>query len=189
MSKTLSNILTVFKVLGIIAKVVFILCIVGGAGCLLGLFMLPLASTPFVADALAKAEIGLESSYFACIAGAVVCAGEAVFAFLAEKYCQSVQKEGTPFSIDGSKQCLRLGIASLIIAVATETALGIASGIVLLFSESAAIEADIGGGISLTMGLFLLFLSMIFKYGAELRSSAAEKAEQEKAQDTHGETL
>ena len=166
MSKTLSNILTVFKVLRVIAKVVFILCIVGGAGCLLGLAALPLARIPSVT----------ELSYFACIAGACVCAGEAVFAYLAEKYFQSVINEGTPFSLDGAKECFRLGIASIIITVAVEVATGVTAGIVMLLSEAPTLDMDVDVTISLTTGLALLFLSMIFKYGAELQTPVADLA-------------
>ena len=166
MSKTLSNILTVFKVLRVIAKVVFILCIVGGAGYLLGLAALPFARIPSVT----------ELSYFACIAGACVCAGEAVFAYLAEKYFQSVINEGTPFSLDGAKECFRLGIASIIITVAVEVATGVTAGIVMLLSEAPTLDMDVDVTISLTTGLALLFLSMIFKYGAELQTPVADLA-------------
>ncbi len=168
MSKTLSNILTVFKVLRVIAKVVFILCIVGGAGCLLGLAALPLAS--------GMPGGVTEVSYFACIAGACVCAGEAVFAYLAEKYCQGVMNEGTPFSLDGAKECFRLGIASIIITVAVEVATGVTAGIVMLLSEAPTLDMDVDVTISLTTGLALLFLSMIFKYGAELQTPVADLA-------------
>ena len=51
MSKTLSHILTVFKVVRVIAKVVLILCIVGGVGCLIPLVTLPLV------DGLLKAQL------------------------------------------------------------------------------------------------------------------------------------
>ena len=166
MSKTLSNILTVFKVVRVIAKVVFILCIIAGAGCLFGLAALPFERIPSVT----------ELSYFACIAGACVCAGEAVFAYLAEKYFQSVINEGTPFSLDGAKECFRLGIASIIITVAVEVATGVTAGIVMLLSEAPTLDMDVDVTISLTTGLALLFLSMIFKYGAELQTPVADLA-------------
>ena len=202
MSKTLSNILTVFKVVRVIAKVVFILCIVGGAGCLLGLAMLPLANVPFLSEALAEAEIGFASSYFACIAGAFICAGEAVFARLTEKYCQKVINEGTPFSFDGANECFRLGIASIIITVALEVATGVTAGVILLLSEASTLDTEIDITISLTTGLVFLFLSMIFKHGAELQAPVADlavpaesteeeeqKAEQKEEQESETTTL
>lgn len=176
MSKTLSNILTVFKVAKIIAKVVFILCIVGVAGCILGLVALPMVDS---LQALTDIEVDLPSAYVGCIVGAIVCAGEVVFAFLAGRYFENVLNAGTPFTSEGAKESFRLGIASLIISVATSIIAGIASSVVLLIASAAAVEPDVSASFSISTGLFFLFLSLIFKHGAELRASCAEQTQQE----------
>ena len=173
MSKTLSNILTVFKVVRIIAKVVFILCIVGGVGCLVGLislsFMGDLLSNPLFAEE----GLSLPKAYLGCIVGAIACAGEAVFAFMAEKYFQNVLNAGTPFTFDGAKESFRLGLASIIISVATSVAAGIGSFVVLLCTSAweTNLEFDLDLSVSLSTGLFFLFLSLIFKHGAEQQNS------------------
>ncbi len=173
MSKTLSNILTVFKVARIVAKVVFILCIVGGAGCLLGLVTLPFVGL------VAPTEPSLASAYFGCLSGLIVCAGELLLAFWAERYFKGVLTTGTPFTFEGAKESLRLGIASLIISAATSVAVGMISFLFLLFASPNVSEFDISTSVSLSTGLFFLFLSLIFKHGAELRTSAAEEATSE----------
>lgn len=177
MNKTLSNILTVFKVAKIVAKVIFILCIVGGAGCLIGLVTLPLA------EALAEEKLNLPSAYLSCIVGAIACVGEAVFAFLAERYFGNVLNAGTPFTFEGAKESFRLGIASIIISVATSIIAGIIAFVFLLFTTPTTLETDANVSISISMGLFLLFLSLIFKHGAELQASSEEEPQQE-AQDS-----
>ena len=176
MSKTLSNILTIFKVAKIVAKVAFILCIVGVVGCLIGIAALPLAA---VVLALVKEGLDLPSSLLGCIIGLIACAGGAVFLFLAERYCKNVLDAGTPFTLEGAKECFRLGIASIIVAVATAVLAGIAAFIIQLIVYPAILEPDVSGTISISTGLFFLFLSLIFKHGAELEAAAAEKAQQE----------
>lgn len=178
MSKTLSNILTVFKVARVIAKVVFILCIVGAAGCLLALAALPIAGT-----ILSGEGIDISYTYPACIVGLIACAGEIVFAFLAERYFKNVITAGTPFTLEGSKECFRLGITSIIISVATSIIAGFAAAICMILTMSAS-ELDFDMSMSLSTGLFFLFISLIFKYGAEVKQ-AAEIAEA--AQNTPNE--
>lgn len=179
MSKTLSTILTIFKVARILAKIVFILCIVGGAGCVLGLISLPLVGG-LMSVGIFSAEEGLSlpSAYLGCIVGIIACAGEAVFAFLAERYFQNVLKAETPFTFDGAKESFRLGLVSIIISVAISVASGIVAFVFLLFASS-FVEPEIDMSFSLSTGLFFLFLSLIFKYGAELQKPCEEKAKQE----------
>ncbi len=169
MSKALSNILTVFKVARILAKVAFILCIVGGAGCLLGLITLPFVGL------VAPAEVSLSTAYFGCLSGLIACAGEILLAFWAEKYFKSVLDAGTPFTFAGAKECFRFGIASLIVSASVSVAVGMISFLFFLFAAPSLAESDVNLSFSLSTGLFFLFLSMIFKYGAELRLSAEEK--------------
>lgn len=175
MSKTLSHILTVFKVVKIIAKVIFILCIIGAAFCTLGLIVLPLAglASEFLPEeTLAELGLTISASYVGVFTALIVCIGEAVFAFFAERYFGHVLASGTPFTLGGSKECLRLGLMSIILSVATSVAAGIASFVLLLLDPYSVGEFDITMSVSLSTGLFFLFLSLIFKHGAELQIPA-----------------
>ncbi len=176
MSKTLSTILTIFKVAKIVAKVVFILCIVGGAGCLVGLATLPLLDLAIAAEFVAEEGIELGAAYLACVTGALTCAGEAVFAFFAERYFGHVLESGTPFTFEGSKESFRLGLVSIIVSGAVSVASGMALAIYQLMSSGGA-QLDVDMSVSLTTGLFFLFMSLIFKHGAELK--AVEQAAEE----------
>ena len=178
MNKTLSNILTVFKIAKIFAKVVFILCIVGSAGCLIALTTLPLVESVVSVQSLVEEKIEFSSAYPACIAGLIVCVGEAIFAFMAERYFGNVLSEGTPFTFEGAKASFRLGLASIIISVAASVIAGLAIAFAALFAENVS-EFDVDMSISLSTGLFFLFLSLIFKHGAELQASVTEEPKQE----------
>ena len=179
MSKALSNLLTVFKVAKIVAKVVFILCIIGCAGCVLGVLLLYMTGDLLVAEVFVEEGLSLPAAYLGCIVGAIVCAAEVVFAFLAERYFGNVLNAGTPFTFEGAKESFRLGIASIIISVATSAIAGITSLVFLVFTTSAVAESDVSVSFSISMGLFFLFLSLIFKHGAELKAASAEEPQQE----------
>ena len=171
MTKTLSHILTVFKVVKIISKVVFILCIVGGAGSLLGLLTLPLLKETLTVHFFEAKGLLFGEAYAACLVGLVACIGEAILAFLAGRYFGNVLNAGTPFTFEGAKEAFRFGVTSLIVSVATSTIAGMALGIfTLIWAEPMSI--DIHMSIPVSTGLFFMFLSLIFKHGAEQQSFA-----------------
>lgn len=113
MSKTLSTILTIFKVAKILARVVFILCLIGAGGCLLGLCVLSFVGSVIPADVLLDEGVNLSSSYLSCLTGLVGCAGRSVFAYLSERYFLNVLNDGTPFTFKGSNELFRLGVITI----------------------------------------------------------------------------
>ena len=168
MSKTLSNLLTIFKVAKVLAKIAFILCIIGASGCVLGFFALS-AVDSFMPEALLSNGISVNFAYFELIVGTVACIGTAVFSFFAGKYFKNVLDTGTPFSFDGAKECFRLGVDSIIISAAVALVSAIAAGVVAILENSLALNSNIETSITFSTGLFFMFLSVIFKYGAELQ--------------------
>ncbi len=179
MSKTLSNILTVFKIARILAKIVFICCIIGGVCCLLGLFMLPMVEGVMPDGILAETGFDIDTAYLAMIVAIVSCVGEAVFAFLAERYFKSVLDSQTPFTFNGAKECFRLGVASLIISAAVSIISAIVAGIVVALAQINVVEPDFSTSITLSTGLFFMFISMLFKYGAEQQETLSEETTKE----------
>lgn len=180
MSKTLSTILTIFKVARIIAKILFILSIIGAAGCAVALITLPLAGT-IPSEILALGEVDFVEAYAACIVGAIVCAGEIIITYLSHKYFKNVLEAGTPFTFVGSKECFRLGLTSII----TSCAMSIATGIVVAIYElmvSGGQQLNVESSISLSMGLFFMFMSLLFKHGAEQSISVNENTYEESEQ-------
>lgn len=178
MSKTLSNVLTVFKVARILAKIAFIFCIIGGVGCLVALIMLPFAESMVPLQSLMEEGIDFSVTYSACVAGLVVCVGEAIFAFMAERYFRNVLSAGTPFTLEGANECFRLGLASIIISVSTAVIAGLMVPLVKIFAENAS-EFELDASISISTGLFFLFLSLVFKCGAEFAASVNGESKNE----------
>lgn len=190
MSKTLSIILTVFKVAKIIAKVIFILCIIGGVGCLISLVTLPLLGGMIPKGMLLEEGLDFSSTFLGVFVGFIACVGEAICAFFAEKYFGRVLNDKTPFTFDGSKKCFNLGLISIITSLAVLIASGIVIAIsLLIYPNVPGIEAE--ASISLSTGLFFIFMSYIFKHGAEIQMTDTQRAEQTEAdgEPTHTEQL
>jgi hypothetical protein len=115
------------------------------------------------------------SAYSGCIIGLIACVGEAVFAFLAERYFANVLTDGTPFTFGGAKECFRLGVASIIISVAISLISAITIFVFMLIQLYGK-DFDVDFSISITTGLFFIFMSVIFKHGAELEQASNETA-------------
>ena len=165
--------MTVFKVAKIIAKLVFIFSIIGGAGCLISLVTLPLVENLELIQSFVGEEIEFPTAYSSCCSGFIVCVGEAIFAFFAERYFANVVKTGTPFTLEGSKECFRLGLTSIIISAAASLVAGLVIAVITSLTELTP-DFDVEATFSISTGLFLLFLSLIFKHGAELNGSVGE---------------
>ena len=179
MSKTLSNILTVFKIVRILAKIVFVLCIVGVVCCSLAFLVLPMAESVVGEELFAETGVDFSVTYAVLAVAIVSCIGEAIFAFWAERYCKGVLAVGTPFTFDGAKECFRLGVASLIISLAVSIVSAIISAVVLAMlaiSGGSGFETEFGSSFTLSTGLCLMFISLLFKHGAEQQKTLSEEA-------------
>ena len=86
MSKTLSTILTIFKIARIVAQVIFICCLIGAIACLIGAIALSTLESMLPTEILAKEGISLTDASLACFVGLFVCVGEAIISFFAKKY-------------------------------------------------------------------------------------------------------
>ena len=168
MSKSLSILQTIAKVARIVCKVIFILCLVGGIGCLLGLLVLLAFGRAALEGFDLLGETPFLTGTLGCITGAVACAGEAVVAYYGERYFAKELTAGTPFTKEGAKEIFRLGLIAIIVSFSCSVIVGIVSGIFLIFSSTVP-EGELSMSVSLGTGLFLLLISVIFQYGAELR--------------------
>ncbi len=178
MSKTLSNILTVFKVAKVIAKIAYIFAIIGAVGGLVAFGALAVFN--MFNFLMPENLVGVEfnySYYGLYITGVVSCIGSAILGFLMEKYFASVLNVGTPFTFDGAKEIFRLGIGSLILSAVSSLVAVISAGIINLLEGSIAVNFDLNISVSVVIGLFFMFLSVVFKYGAELQKPVADLTE------------
>ena len=105
---------------------------------------------------------------FLFIAIGITSTAIAVLSKLAVNYFTNELDDGTPFTYSGAKELLRLGILSIAIPAATSTVIGIAFIITKHFWPALSDEIMIGEPISISFGIMLIIMSLVFKHGAEL---------------------
>ncbi|MCM1026546.1 MAG: hypothetical protein NC432_08910 [Roseburia sp.] len=164
----LEKIQKVMKVLKILSKVILIILIVGVA--LSSIAALLVASNVlnagnqflhfvFVPDGLSKGQI-----VGTLAASAVSLLFEGIPTALAYRYFAAELKEGTPFTHAGADRLKQLGIITIVLSLAASLLTEGISNALYLAEEWH--RYDNAGGV--TLGLCLLFLSVIARYGAEL---------------------
>lgn len=178
---TLKTLKTLAKIGKILSTVVFVLCIVGGCLCVAGIISLlvipegfTIGSVTIAALIFEKAGWSMTTCYAAAAIGIVLCAGEAVIAKFAERYFKNELSAGTPFTFDGAKELMRLGILAMSISVGT----AIIAGIIYWIFRFAAkdmneLDFDLGG--SVIIGVMLVVGSLLCRHGAEVSEKTEER--------------
>ena len=180
--KTLKTIQTISKVSKIICEIVFICCLVGGIGCALGIISLALIPESFkIGDVTFKnfveqsADVSLGTCYASMAAAIVICAGEAVLAKIAQKYFVNELKAGNPFTFDGSKEMMVLGIYTICIPLGSNIIASIVYGILKAVLENVdKFDSDILSSVSVGLGIMFVVTGLLCRYGAELKESKEE---------------
>lgn len=182
--KSLKTIQTLAKIGKILSRIIFIFCIVGFCGCVIGLIGIALGANTLkfghfiLSDALqTKAQLSVGSVCAAMSVGMILCIGEAVLAKIAENYFKHELSRGTPFSFEGAKEMLSLGIFTICIPIASQIAAAIVHTVVSKAMNGAApLNLDNSGSVSL--GIMFIVMSVLCKYGAELTSEKSAKSEE-----------
>ena len=130
--KTLKTIQILSKIGKILSKILFVFCIVGFCFCLVGVVSvaagLPALKIGDVTlEGLIRNEAGLSKGdlLVALSVGMAICLGEGVTARFASLYFDRELKDGTPFTLGGSKELLRLGILAIGVPLVTQCVAGI----------------------------------------------------------------
>lgn len=180
--KSLNTIQTMAKVAKIVSNVIFIcaivgLCLfVGGAvGFAVGFDGFKLGGVQV--NGLVSAQDGLSRG--AMIAGLVkgilYCIGAIVIARFSLRYLQNELEAGTPFTKDGAKELQRLGILTAVFSVVAQIVLAIVYTVLeKLYPGEAFAQIDLG--VALTVGLAMIVISQICKYGTQLNGTAEDAA-------------
>ncbi|MBO7400975.1 MAG: hypothetical protein J6U75_07185 [Clostridia bacterium] len=184
-SKTLKTIQTLCKVGRILSKITFIICIVGAALCVAGIISLAVIPEGIKFDGLTiqglvqkHAGVSVNTCYAAMAAGIALCAGGAVLAKFEELYFKRELASGTPFTFDGAKELIRLGV--LTIAIPAVAALVAA----IIFGVMRAVLPDVDEikyniRLYLGMGIGYIFAGLLCRYGAELFAKKGKKEKQQ----------
>lgn len=158
----------------ILSKIVYICCIVGLIGCVVGIIGIivgdyALSFRGLTLHALIVEEGGesIGTVWAAIVSGIIICIGEFFVAKLSYNYFRNELEDGTPFTEEGSKEMLRLGIHIIWIPIATSILTSIAKGIIEhIFIDVKPLESDVSS--SITLGIMFIIMSLICRYGSEI---------------------
>lgn len=179
--KSLNTVQILSKIGKILSKIVYICCIIGAAGCAVGLVSLPFADSGILKIGgvtlygliVNQAGVDLNSLYALMTGAMIVCIGQAVTAKFAEEYFTHELNDGTPFTQTGAKELLRLGILTICVPLGTQILAQIFSGEVAEFVGSGDVF-KLEGGDSVALGVMFIVMSLLCSYGAQLREEKAQ---------------
>ena len=173
--KSLQTIQKTCKVFQALSKIAMILCFVGSGLLLLGLICgIVISSTGAVIAGNMETLYRLTSSasFFemvgSLLAEFVLTLTDALLFFHAWKYFSAEQADGTPFSHRGADLMKRLGIMLIALPAVATILVGVLHGI---FDMTQIEASDVGNGTSVMMGIMLILVSVILRYGADLEAN------------------
>ncbi len=171
--KTLNTIQTFSKIGKVVSKIIYICCIVGICGCVVGAAAILLGGKALKFGGVTlhsilqtEAGISLGTLWAAIAVGIILCIGELFVSRLSYRYFDNELKAGTPFTFDGAKELLHLGISVIWIPIVTSIAAQIVQDIIFNFMAGTE-KISIDGFESVMLGIMFIFISLLCKYGAE----------------------
>lgn len=180
--KSLKTIQTLYKIGYHLSKAAFIICIVGFCGCIVGFIGLNFGGNVLkiggvTLHGLFSDKFGYDiNSSFAALSGWLfVCAGNGVASKFAEIYFKNELAAGTPFTVSGSKELMRLGIITVAVPTGSAVLGSIIEGIVAGFLNAAkdsAMDMHFDNAVSVALGVMFIFVAVLCRYGAELNTPA-----------------
>lgn len=180
--QSLQTIQTLSKIGKILSKIVFILCIIGASCCAVGMASLPFADTGIFKIGgvsihgliVNRAGIDLIVLYPALTEAMILCIGHTVLAKFAEIYFVHELTAETPFTLEGAKELLRLGILTACLPLGCLIVAEIISSIM-----ASALRCDhlfkIKGDSSVALGVVFMITSLLCRCGAELQAQKQEQ--------------
>ena len=177
---TLKTIQTLAKIGKVLSRIVFVFCIVGFCGCIAGIVSLAFGAETFKLGGVTvhsliqnSADRNLPTLYASMAVGLLCCAAEAVLCKFAEVYFRHELDDGTPFTLRGAKELLRLGVLTIAVPLGTVIVCSIGAAIAgKMYPELG--KLPVGEFSSAGLGLMMLVLSLFCRYGAELNEGKSE---------------
>ena len=175
-TKTLDTIQKLFNAGRVISKIIFVFSVVGFI-----LSVVTLVTTPIIPGAfklggvniyglLGNATASSKAEVLAkLIESMIFCASEAVLAKLAELYFKKELEVGTPFDFAIAKKLLNLGICVTAVSFGATVFVAIGEAVInKFFIEAGTYSADLSLSGSIGIGVALIIMSFLCKYGAEV---------------------
>ena len=170
--KSLQKIQKVFKVFQIITKIAMILSFVWAGLASLGMLcgqVWYLGGTVIGAsqDAMLSLTVtdGLPEMIGVLFTDAVFAVIDGILLIYALRYFKAEQAAGTPFTMRGAELLKRLGIQTIVLPLVASI---LAAIVCEIFGVLQSATQDWGNLSSLTVGVVLILVSLVFRHGAEL---------------------
>lgn len=167
--KSLITIKNVYNVANVISLVLMIFCIIGSVACGIvaivcaGLFIADKSS--LLTEVLEKLDMGTFRVVMTEVTENAICAAiSAVLFSKLRKYCKNGIELESPFSKEFAKQTFEMGIFSVVLWFI----MAVISGVISAIGNTKIYDY---GSFEISFGLFLMFLSAVYKYGAELKEN------------------
>ena len=175
-TKTLDTIQKLFNAGRVISKIVFIFSVVGFILSAVTLITTPILPGTFklgsvdIHGLLNSTDLANKAEVYAKMAESVLfCACEAVLAKLAEIYFKKELEVGTPFDFGIAKKLLNLGICVTAVSFGATVLTAIGEAVINKFIiKSGNFSADFSMSASIGIGVALIIMSFMCKYGAEI---------------------
>lgn len=175
MKKTLQTVQMLSRLAQILSKIVFICCIVGVSGLLVGILCLAVGKDltatigGLTIHGYLENETGMTvgTLYTVMSTLLVLLAGEGVISKFAELYFKNECAAGTPFTFEGAKELKRLGILAISLSLGAQILASFVYGIL------SSVLTDVSDfhyfdGSTAAFGILFLIMSLIFRYAAQL---------------------
>ena len=181
--KSLKIIQVLAKIIWIICKILFVVFIIGAAGCLLGLslftFIQPLKvnAEQTVGQLLAEKGVSVPQAYAGMAAGLISCGGGIFLAKYTEIFFKEELDVGTPFKHDMVKKMRKVALVNIFVSLGSSILCGAVVGIICLANniENKMDLFDVFSTIG--FGLALLVISLFCEYGADFAEPKEEVIE------------
>lgn len=177
MEKTLNAIQVFSKIGKILCTIIHVFCIVGIVGCCIGLATygsfdsaLKIGDVSIYGIVKAGVDVTRGTVYASMTTALIYCIGQVILTRIAGRYFKNELKAGTPFTMDGAKELLHLGICTICIPIGTAIAASISYAIISNVFEHVA-DMTIDNLTTPGLGIGMILVSLICKYGAQLSAT------------------
>lgn len=185
--KTLETIQKLAKVGKTLSKIAFIFSIIGAVGTAVGIGgvavlgddALKLGGDSVTSAIQNESDMDIPAMIAAMAVGMVFLIAQIFISKFAEIYFKNELSDGTPFTVRGAKELLRLGIICIAVSLGTalvcSIGLGVASYLIPSIEEA---SNEIEGIHSVGIGIAFIVCSLLCRLGAEMNESQSEKTEE-----------
>ncbi len=176
MKNSLSKLQTLYKIAKVLSMIVFVCSIIGFVCCLLSCLLIGIVGDEIVASIMEFADEALnkEEAICALIGSIISCGSEIAISYFAYRYFKNELNDGTPFTIRGSKELLRLGCLTIVVSFVSMCVIAI---VYLVYNAINGFDTrvTIESGPSIGLGITFIIISLIYR-------CVIEKEEQTKTQ-------